>query len=486
AKRTFLDWIAMGSKFAFVAGGGSVYLLVMIAIQNLRVPLGAIDGHSAQDIGNMLRWPDDSRTGRMVKDTVIPTVSLVQKHYPTMFEDLFPMSKTGRPTSTLVLDRNDVFFDTLKFNSFKLVPRMHTAWEPCNQAVLVDSPAVATSSVQTLQPVDDRLDGPPSHSPLPPLSPLSSLSSLSPAQTLPSPLSRHSSCAPEPVPSPHGQLILTSYDAQTDTNRRYPAPRDKEQNIAWTENARSLASKASAPVSLQDFDAQLQTAYTGGERAHPEAYIRVPTNTIVRDVLTIRGVDHSLVASICTSMPDTMKRTLIDRLLASFNSDPFKTADANSATGERTFEAIHFSWYNRHCTQGHSAPADIPPALLSRAGCTQTNHGQFLPYMSRDMEDHQTVYQSLKSVFADVFGWIDDQLQMFLPGEYERLEATAAILPGNNVSVVSPFVGLVVNLNVVTRAHRDSKDDGVCLVLPIGEFDGGELCLVEPGLIIPL
>ncbi|KAH9911423.1 uncharacterized protein B0H18DRAFT_892829 [Fomitopsis serialis] len=181
-----------------------------------------------------------------------------------------------------------------------------------------------------------------------------------------------------------------------------------------------------------------------------------------------------------------MKRTLIDRLLASFNSDPFKTADANSATGKRTFEAIHFSWYNRHCTQGHSAPADIPPALLSRAGCTQTNHGQFLLYMSRDMEDHQTVYQSLKSVFADVFGWIDDQLQMFLPGEYERLEAMAAILPGNNVSVVSPFVGLVVNLNVVTRAHRDSKDDGVCLVLPIGEFDGGELCLVEPGLIIPL
>ncbi|KAH9906091.1 uncharacterized protein B0H18DRAFT_964817, partial [Fomitopsis serialis] len=104
-KRTFLDWVAMGNKFAFVAGG----------VQNLRVPLGAVDGHSAQDIGNMLRWPDDSRAGRMVKDTVIPTVSLLQKHYPSMFEDLFPMSKTGGSNSTLVLERNDTFFDTLKF-----------------------------------------------------------------------------------------------------------------------------------------------------------------------------------------------------------------------------------------------------------------------------------------------------------------------------------------------------------------------------------
>ena len=71
------------------------------------------------------------------------------------------------------------------------------------------------------------------------------------------------------------------------------------------------------------------------------------------------------------------------------------------------------------------------------------------------------------------------QLQGILPDEYEHLEATAQILPGNNATAVNPFVGLVVNLNVVTRAHRDSKDDCICLVLAIGDFEGGELCLVE-------
>ncbi|KAH9910449.1 uncharacterized protein B0H18DRAFT_836661, partial [Fomitopsis serialis] len=134
---------------------------------------------------------------------------------------------------------------------------------------------------------------------------------------------------------------------------------------------------------------------------------------------------------ICTSMPDAMKRNLMDGLVACFDSDPFKPIDSNSANGERTFEAIHFSWYNRHCTSGHSAPADIPPALLSRAGCMRTNHGQFVPYVSKDMEDHQAIYQSLKNIFADVFSWIDEKLQTVLPMEYERLEATASILPGN-------------------------------------------------------
>ena len=32
----------------------------------------------------------------------------------------------------------------------------------------------------------------------------------------------------------------------------------------------------------------------------------------------------------------------------------------------------------------------------------------------------------------------------------------------------------------------DSKDDGVCLVLAIGDYDGWELVLYEPGLVVPL
>lgn len=79
-----------------------------------------------------------------------------------------------------------------------------------------------------------------------------------------------------------------------------------------------------------------------------------------------------------------------------------------------------------------------------------------------------------------------EQLAHMLPLEYEHLAATASILPDNSASPVRPFVGLVINLNVSTMAHRDSKDDSICLVLPIGDFVGGNLCLYEPGLVVPL
>lgn len=70
---------------------------------------------------------------------------------------------------------------------------------------------------------------------------------------------------------------------------------------------------------------------------------------------------------------------------------------------------------------------------------------------------------------------------------YERLDAYVRILPGNNESLSAPFAGFVINLNVVTAAHRDSKDDdSVCLILAIGNFEGGEVVLYEPGLVIDL
>lgn len=60
------------------------------------------------------------------------------------------------------------------------------------------------------------------------------------------------------------------------------------------------------------------------------------------------------------------------------------------------------------------------------------------------------------------------------------------MLPGNDVCAAHPFSGFVVNLNVTTRGHRDAKDWTACLVLVLGDHTGGELVLVEPGIVIPL
>lgn len=62
----------------------------------------------------------------------------------------------------------------------------------------------------------------------------------------------------------------------------------------------------------------------------------------------------------------------------------------------------------------------------------------------------------------------------------------ADVLPGREISPVHPFAGVVINLNIVTFGHRDEKDLRCCLVIPIGDFEGGELVLVELGLVFEL
>jgi len=59
-------------------------------------------------------------------------------------------------------------------------------------------------------------------------------------------------------------------------------------------------------------------------------------------------------------------------------------------------------------------------------------------------------------------------------------------LPGNNQSLVAPFVSLVLNINVATRGHRDGQDKDFCVVLPIGDFKGGELVMKEQGIVVEL
>jgi hypothetical protein len=79
-----------------------------------------------------------------------------------------------------------------------------------------------------------------------------------------------------------------------------------------------------------------------------------------------------------------------------------------------------------------------------------------------------------------------NQFERYLPEEYQVLVELVSLLPGNPGSAVSPFLSLVVNLNVCTEAHRDAKDKDLCLVLAIGDFKGGALCLLEPGLVLEL
>lgn len=73
-----------------------------------------------------------------------------------------------------------------------------------------------------------------------------------------------------------------------------------------------------------------------------------------------------------------------------------------------------------------------------------------------------------------------------MPEWYEWLNWCLDILPYFERTAAAPFLGFVVNINVMTMSHRDGKDLEVCVVMPIGNFEGGELVLAELGLVIEL
>lgn len=73
------------------------------------------------------------------------------------------------------------------------------------------------------------------------------------------------------------------------------------------------------------------------------------------------------------------------------------------------------------------------------------------------------------------------------PDEFDELRLAADVLPARENSPAYPFCGFVLNINGITKVHRDPHDfRHFCVVVVVGEHQGGELCLLEPGLVLEL
>lgn len=77
------------------------------------------------------------------------------------------------------------------------------------------------------------------------------------------------------------------------------------------------------------------------------------TCTPRRDSLEIRDIRGSLVMCMITSMLDDVRKDLLSNLTACFDEEPSNLRVMDSGVpGERYFfEALHFAYYNRHCTR---------------------------------------------------------------------------------------------------------------------------------------
>ncbi|KAG1760239.1 hypothetical protein EDD22DRAFT_848644 [Suillus occidentalis] len=172
----------------------------------------------------------------------------------------------------------------------------------------------------------------------------------------------------------------------------------------------------------------------------------------VKKLPDLRNKDGLLMAFVSTALPTHIHASLEVNLLAALrNADLLGDMDTR-LPGGRPFQAMHLSWYNRHCTLGLNAPTDVQPWLLEKEGM-RTNHGQVIPYISQDLQQHRLIYGTISKVYGELFEWVRQLMENYLQEEFKMLMEVASVLPGNALPPIVPFISLVININV---AHQSS------------------------------
>ncbi|KAI9058422.1 hypothetical protein FKP32DRAFT_1680827 [Trametes sanguinea] len=283
--------------------------------------------------------------------------------------------------------------------------------------------------------------------------------------------------------------LSTSFDFLAKRNKSQPYPPPGPEREEWTTLEREAAERAptiSDPAELAD---KLKSFYDPEGVKAPRQYCRIDENIFSQANLKLTASDGSLLLFVAGDLPDYIREALelqLETALGGDDSNPFLRDIQDPKESGQEFSCLHFAFWSRNATQGHNVPRDLHPMTLKQSVKSRTNHHQMMPYLSKELILNQEVYNNLCDAFEDLFIWLERKLRAQLPEFYSELRIVADVLPGHSSAPAYPFTGFVININVSTKAHRDWGDLSGCLVMPIGTFKGGDLCLEEPGLVVPL
>ncbi|KAG1846525.1 hypothetical protein C8R48DRAFT_677849 [Suillus tomentosus] len=184
---------------------------------------------------------------------------------------------------------------------------------------------------------------------------------------------------------------------------------------------------------------RLAALYHKGVKRSQDAYLRIPMEIIPNHHLELCCQDSSLMAFVSMALPNHICSALEVNLLSVLERPELLEEVDTQFPGCKHF-------------QGNEASKEVQLWLLEKEDM-HTNH---------------------------------HQMETFLQDEFEMLMEVVSVLPGNHSMPFTPFISLVININVRTKAHRDCQDHHLCLAIPIGHFQGGVLCLRENKLVLKL
>ncbi|KAH7885678.1 hypothetical protein F5I97DRAFT_1808457, partial [Phlebopus sp. FC_14] len=77
-------------------------------------------------------------------------------------------------------------------------------------------------------------------------------------------------------------------------------------------------------------------------------------------------------------------------------------------------------------------------------------------------------------------------LKLHLSIEYKVFIRVIDVLTSNVALAIAPIVYFVVNINIYTEVHWDTKDLNLCFILVIRDFIGEKLVMMEQRLVLDL
>ncbi|KAG1771395.1 hypothetical protein EV702DRAFT_977391 [Suillus placidus] len=448
----FLFWIATGFKFMHLAAGGSFYLPILVAAKDLRWTVTRMQANVPWEIAKMLRRPNACSNDLqvLIERRIIPMISHLHKALSLSIPGAFVAM--DREVDWTCIRDTDRLFDGVNTNNYQLPSQCKSAGrsclDPCWDETLSLGRITSHLSFGDVGAATE-LPSPPSPSVrLPHLSEFFNDSTS--IKTLPKLIS-----------------IGTAFNREAPENRHNPVSSDKVKNLLWTiEHA----------VRIRDTEhlKEKLSMFYPTRIKQPDTYIKIPMS-ILPGALEICNLDGSLMVFICNFMPPSMCDTLFPLLKSAFDClEVFKNRTVLSISQE-----------TQDPEAGNMAPADTHPLdLVAAAG--RTNLTQTLPYMSRKTFEYEQLYLNIQNNLREVFEWIEQTVTHYLPDDYTVLAELVDILPNVCGSPVNPFLSLVVNINVCTIGHRDSKDFRLCLVLPISNFVGGGLVMRVQGIVVEM
>ncbi|KAF4568230.1 hypothetical protein EYR36_010239 [Pleurotus pulmonarius] len=442
-----VDWVSFGRKYASLAAASSLYILWVIAWKQLVTATQTLPMQEINCLSNLLRNPSqESKYGKSVRGTIIPAMSSLRKSHPLRLTNVFgPEFLQAGETD---LDFTDLMATEKVLDGLK--SKCKDAWLPflskLDALLEVDLYSVTARSLggQGCSP-------PPSAFYEAQVKVFQAVARLPAAHTC--------------------DIIEVDFDA---TANKVQLNSDRCKRVANTVKQRSKASRA---LLLSSF-------YSMGKKVRDNEYLYLSFKDIQPDnkPLLIRSKSPDCKGNLVLlrgTLSEGLKKNLLTKLMGIFGDLSNRIEPINGGEKELKvpFLGLHFDWYNRYSTNGDDAPDDIHPAELSKQGLKRrSTFSLFVPRPSEEMKRFPKAYEALKDNFALAFEEIRDILQTLLPKEYNIEKIFAEFLPGNEVSPVFPFSGVVVNLNVQTIEHRDGMDTLMCLVLAIGSFRDGDIC----------